>query len=84
LFLVISGIWEGSPADFAAIGVGDRILVINGVKTPAKTEAYWRVILHDDKIKTLDLVVENSAGIRTITLKKCNLFAVHRVKTLKR
>lgn len=83
-FLVVRGIWEGSPADVAAIGVGDRILAINGIKTPAQTEAYWRVILHDDKIKTLELVIQNSAGIRTITLKKCNLFAVHRVKTLKR
>lgn len=83
-FLVVSGIWEGSPADSAAIGAGDRILAINGVKTPAETEAYWRVILHDDKIKTLELVIENSAGIRTIILKKRDLFTVHRVKTLKR
>ena len=71
--LLVRGIWEKSPADLAGIQIEDRILEFNSKKvTPELHQELW-LLLNDDKLKSVELLIETKKGPRKIILKKENL-----------
>lgn len=68
--LVVCGIWEKSPADLADIQVGDRILEFNSrLVTPGLHQELW-LLLNNNKIKSIEFLIETKNGPRKILLKK--------------
>jgi hypothetical protein len=71
--LLVRGIWETSPADLAGIRIEDRVLEFNSKKiTPGLHQELW-LLLNDDKIKSVELLIETSKSPRKILLQKKNL-----------
>ncbi len=67
---VVRGIWENSPADRAGIQVEDRVLEFNSKKiTPELHRELW-LLLNDDKVQSVELLLETKKGPRKILLKK--------------
>lgn len=71
--IMVRGIWSGSPADKAGIGVKDEIVKVNG--KPITGENLFELIqlLLDDKVKSVRLTIKNDQGLRTVHLPKKNL-----------
>jgi hypothetical protein len=71
--LVVRGIWEKSPADLAGIQIEDRVLEFNSKKvTPELHQELW-LLLNNDKLKSVELLIETKKIPRKILLKKRNL-----------
>ena len=71
--LVVRGIWEKSPADLAGIQIEDRVLEFNSKKvTPELHRELW-LLLNDNKLKSVELLIETKKSPRKILLKKENL-----------
>lgn len=79
---VVTGVWEGSPADLAHIHVGDKIIAINGVKTSEKTGVYWRGVMRDKAVSRLELMLEKPQGAyAVVTLEKAYLLSSKYLRT---
>ncbi|SDE00781.1 hypothetical protein SPACI_055750 [Sporomusa acidovorans DSM 3132] len=65
---VVTGVWEGSPADWAHIHVGDKIITINGIKTSEKTGVYWRSVMRDNSVSRLELTLEKPQGAHEVVI----------------
>jgi hypothetical protein len=72
--IVVRGVCEKSPADDAHIEVGDRILEFNSKKLTLESFQEFTLLLLDEKVKDVEVIIENDKGQRKILLKKQNLF----------
>ncbi len=71
--VVVRGVWEKSPAYLAGLEVGDRILEFNSKKLTFESHQEFWLLLQDDKVKTIEVVIQKSNGSRKILLQKKNL-----------
>jgi predicted aspartyl protease len=72
---LVSGIWNGSPADRLGIAVGNEIIKVNGRAAGGFTLQELRDQMCDgDSIKTVELLIKNQSGEKSFAIKKEYLF----------
>ena len=71
---LVSGVWNGSPADRLGIAPGNEIVKINGRASSDFTLQEIRDQLRDDRIKSVDLAIKTQSGEKGYSIKKENLF----------
>ena len=68
--IVVQGLWTGSPADRAGIGVGDEIVACNSKALTGDDIFELRQILEKESVKNVKLILKGEKGKRETTLQK--------------
>ena len=71
---MVSGVWNGSPANRLGIAPGNEIVKVNGRAAGDYTVEDVRDQLRDDRIKSVDLAIKSQTGEKSYSIKKENLF----------
>ncbi len=73
---LVSGIWNGSPADRLGVAVGNEIVKVSDRAAGDFTLRELRDQMgDDDSIKTVELLIKNQSGEKTFSIKKEYLFS---------
>lgn len=72
--VIVKGIWEGSAADLAGIGIGDRVLAFDGVELTPQNLIDLIGLLEDAAVKGVTLKISRGGAVREVRLDKAPLF----------
>ncbi|MFW6017045.1 MAG: aspartyl protease family protein [bacterium] len=72
--VIVSGYWEGSPAEKAGIQIGDKIIKVNGRTSESYNLVDICEIVNSEEVKELELLIENKDGKSKILLEKDLMF----------
>lgn len=73
--VVISGFWEGSPTEEAGIGVGARILEVNGIPVDEISIMELKEYLTQNTNSVVEILVQEAEGEKTFYLEPESLFS---------